>query len=595
MRLNRTTFAIRLEGTVFATVLKVLSLASPSRSLAAILGLTLSNIIEIVGLTLLIPIFSLALFGAGDHLSRKAGIILQIEEWLGIGIPSSLATLIGIFVAVLVVKSLIIIIVTRMNARIVSLVTRSVRIRLIKSLLGARWGYFVDQKVGHLNNLVTTEASLVGDTFDVAVAYCTSILQIGMFVILALAISWELAAFFLALGPLIFFVFARLLKWSKKAAYEDSQAVHTLSSAFVDVLVNMKAIKAMNLEGTFTRDFLRDAKTSERSQRMKVFSADFARELQEPIIACAMVLFLLLAVRHFGTTSSGVLVLGLIFVRTADVFYNIQRMHHRLTLRSVNLEGVLLTAQWAEFQVEPSSGTLRPTLSSSLQFEGVTFKYPNEQVALKEFSLKIPVGSMTVVVGPSGAGKTTLLDLVLGLQQPTSGLILIDGTPLPEIDMSAWRRMIGYMPQEASLFNATIRMNVVLGDEAVSEERIWRALSLAGATGFVESLPSGLDYIVGERGLALSGGQRQRIALARSLLHNPKLLVFDEATSALDPATEEEIGRHLAKVAKDLGLTVIAVTHRPYWVEIADQVVTVEDGVVTTAAGPKLRLELKVD
>jgi ABC-type bacteriocin/lantibiotic exporter with double-glycine peptidase domain len=103
---------------------------------------------------------------------------------------------------------------------------------------------------------------------------------------------------------------------------------------------------------------------------------------------------------------------------------------------------------------------------------------------------------------------------------------------------------------------------------------------LAGAAGFVEALPNSLDYVVGERGLALSGGQRQRIALARSLLHEPKLLVFDEATSALDPATEEEIGRHLTKIAADLGITVIAVTHREYWMESADQVITVEAGIV---------------
>jgi ATP-binding cassette subfamily C protein len=136
--------------------------------------------------------------------------------------------------------------------------------------------------------------------------------------------------------------------------------------------------------------------------------------------------------------------------------------------------------------------------------------------------------------------------------------------------------MIGYVPQDASLFNASVRVNVALGDDDASEERIWRALTLADAADFVRELPGGLEYVVGERGMALSGGQRQRIALARSLLHEPRILVFDEATSALDPATEEEIGRHLTRISRDLRLTVIAVTHRPYWMDLADQIVIVE-------------------
>jgi ATP-binding cassette subfamily C protein len=401
-----------------------------------------------------------------------------------------------------------------------------------------------------------------------------------MYILLALAISWELAAFFLVLGPIIFVVFARLLKWSKQVAREHATEVHTLSSAFVDVLVNMKAIKAMDRNGAFTRKFLRDTKRSEQSQRMKVFSADFARELQEPIIAAAMVLFLILSVRDLGVTSGGIIVLGMIFARTAEVFYSIQRMHHRLAIRSLNLEAVLDTIDEADAFVETRHGDVRPTLVSDIEMSHVDFQYPGrDDLALQNCSLRFPVGSISVIMGPSGAGKSTLLDLILGLREPTSGQVAIDGVPLEQIDLAAWRRMIGYVPQEASLFNAPVGINVALGDDDVSEEKIWHALSLAGAADFVEALPEALDYGVGERGLALSGGQRQRIALARSLLHEPKLLVFDEATSALDPATEEEIGRHLTKISKELGLTVIAVTHRAYWMESADQVITVENGV----------------
>jgi ATP-binding cassette subfamily C protein len=564
---------------VLQTARQVLSFTSPLKSGVAILGLTVSNIVEIIGLALLIPILSQALFGAEGHTSRKAEVILEMRQWIGFDLPGSLGVLIAIFMGVLIFKSLIVILVTRMNARIVATVTRDIRIRIIRSLLSARWGFFINQKVGHLNNLVTNDASVVGETFDIVVIYCSSLLQVAMYIMLALSISWELAAFFLVLGPVIFVIFSRLLKWSKQVAREHAHEVHTLSSTFVDVLINMKAIKAMDRNGAFTRNFMRDTKKSERSQRLKVFSADFARELQEPIIAAAMALFLILSVKDLGVSAGGIVVLGMIFARTAEVFYSIQRMHHRLALRSLNLEAVLNIVDEAEAMFERLEGKAKPTLNSGITMRDVEFRYPNGKVALRNCSLTFPAGAITVIMGPSGAGKSTLLDLLLGLQQPTGGEIRIDGHPMSEVDLSVWRRMIGYVPQDASLFNASVRINVALGDDGVSDERIWHALTLADAAGFVREQPGGLDYVVGERGLALSGGQRQRIALARSLLHDPRILVFDEATSALDPATEEEIGRHLARISKELRLTVIAVTHRPYWMESGDQVVTVEGSI----------------
>jgi ATP-binding cassette subfamily C protein len=576
------------ERTVFQTALKVLSFTSVTKATAAIIGLTISNIIEVVGLALLIPILSQALFSQQTHVSKKGMLLADLTHWLGLERFGSLEAMIGLFLCVLILKSALVILITRMNARIVAAVTRSIRIKLIRSLLGAKWEFFVTQKVGHLNNLVTNDASIVGETFDIVVMYCSSVLQIVMYIVLALVISWELAAFFLVLGPIIFVAFARLLKWSKLVAREHAMEVHTLSSTFVDVLVNMKAIKAMDRNGAFTRNFLRDTKRSEQSQRMKVFSADFAGELQEPIIAAAMVLFLILSVRDLGMTSAGVIVLGMVFVRTSSVFYNVQRMHHRIALRSLSLEAVLDTADEAETLVEVSSGTVKPALKHGIEMKDVSFQYPERTAfALQNCSLRFPAGSVSVIMGTSGAGKSTLLDLILGLREPTKGQVAIDGVPLQQIDLSAWRRMIGYVPQEASLFNTSVKVNVALGDSDLTDEKIWRALSLAGAADFVKALPETLDYGVGERGLALSGGQRQRIALARSLLHEPKLLVFDEATSALDPVTEEAIGRHLTKIAKELNLTVIAVTHRSYWMDSADQIITVENGVARVTEPPK--------
>jgi ATP-binding cassette subfamily C protein len=156
--------------------------------------------------------------------------------------------------------------------------------------------------------------------------------------------------------------------------------------------------------------------------------------------------------------------------------------------------------------------------------------------------------------------------------------LTIDGVDIRDIDIARWRSMIGYVAQEIILFNDTIRGNVALGDPAIDDAKVHRALAAAGLGGLIAELPAGLDTPVGERGLKLSGGQRQRIALARALVNDPALLILDEATSALDPATEAEICETVAAQAGRM--TVLAITHQPSWVGRADRIYLVENGAV---------------
>ena len=172
------------------------------------------------------------------------------------------------------------------------------------------------------------------------------------------------------------------------------------------------------------------------------------------------------------------------------------------------------------------------------------------------------------MVGQSGSGKSTCLDLIIGLLQPQAGRILVDGVPVADLDLRAWRRNIGYVPQETVLLHDTVLNNITLGDPDVGEtEAIW-ALEQAGAWSFVEELPEGVHHMVGERGGKLSGGQRQRIMIARALVHRPKLLILDEATTALDPQSEAAICQTLRDLRGEY--TMLAISHQPALLEAAD-------------------------
>jgi ATP-binding cassette subfamily C protein len=224
-------------------------------------------------------------------------------------------------------------------------------------------------------------------------------------------------------------------------------------------------------------------------------------------------------------------------------------------------------------------GGITPTFDVGASFQSVSFSYGKKPVIINA-SFPVRAGKVTTVTGPSGVGKTTLADLLLGLHRPTAGEVFIDDVPLAKIDLLRWRNMTGYVPQEVMLFHDTVAVNVSLGEPEFTRDDVEQALQQAGCWDFVSQLPEGMDTIVGERGSGLSGGQRQRIALARALIHKPKLLILDEATSALDPLTEATIVRNICELSRQTGLTVLSISHQPIWVANADIVLEIEEGHV---------------
>jgi len=195
-----------------------------------------------------------------------------------------------------------------------------------------------------------------------------------------------------------------------------------------------------------------------------------------------------------------------------------------------------------------------------------------------DLNIYIRKGYMTALVGESGSGKSTVTDLVLGLQVPERGEVLIDGVSLGDWKQNSFRERIGYVPQDPLLFHASIRDNLLWSFEQANEDDLWAALRLANAETFIKELPQGIDTLVGDRGVLLSGGQRQRIALARALLRKPELLILDEATSALDSDSELLIQQSIEQVARDT--TILIIAHRLSTIAKANQVYVLQQGRV---------------
>jgi ATP-binding cassette subfamily C protein len=273
-----------------------------------------------------------------------------------------------------------------------------------------------------------------------------------------------------------------------------------------------------------------------------------------------------------------VLVTGILLANMVSSVGKIQRAYQKAVLFESAFQSAEELIREAESAPEPNPGTEPPSFEERVRLAHVTFAY-NQTPVLQDVSIEVPAFAMTVLAGPSGAGKTTMVDLILGLNHPTSGQVLIDERPLATIDLQQWRGMVGYVPQELLLFHDTIQANVSLGDPRIGEAEVRAALETAGAWGFVSALPGGVQEIVGEKGARLSGGQRQRIALARALVLNPRLLILDEVTSALDPDTAYEIAAAIRELSDRV--TILVISHRPEFLEIADRLYRVEHGEVT--------------
>ncbi|WP_458723319.1 type I secretion system permease/ATPase [Pseudomonas brenneri] len=248
----------------------------------------------------------------------------------------------------------------------------------------------------------------------------------------------------------------------------------------------------------------------------------------------------------------------------------------------VSTDQMMELPQERNFEERPLS---RRTLQGAIECRGLNFTYPNQQnMALKNINLVIKPGEKIGIIGRSGSGKSSLAKLIVGLYQPDSGALLVDGVDIRQIDVSELRHNVGYVPQDIQLLAGTLRDNLVSGARYVEDEVVLQAAELAGVHEFARLHPQGYELQVGERGQNLSGGQRQNVALARALLLNPPILLLDEPTSAMDNTGEERLKQRLQAVVESK--TVVLVTHRASLLSLVDRLLVIDRGQIL-ADGPK--------
>ena len=388
---------------------------------------------------------------------------------------------------------------------------------------------------------------------------------------------------FLALGTVVGGTYLAVRQHLGKLGRVQTGELAAIIQHIQQALGSMKETRVLCRESFFHSSYASHLAPYMHAVRRNSFVSQLPRFINEAT-AVTLVLVLLMFAVAGGRGPEFFLTLGFFAVAAIRLLPSLTRIGGSLaTIKfySANLDEIfsdLRDSMLMPGRLPDESDLERLPLHNSISFRDVSFTYETAHTpALHSLNLTIEPLQSVAFVGPSGAGKTTAVDLLLGLYQPSNGEIQVDGCNIQE-HLRAWQRNIGYVPQQIYLSDASIRDNVAfaLPTDAIDDQAVWRALTMAQLDEFVRGLGHGLDTMVGERGARLSGGQRQRIGIARALYHDPQVLVLDEATAALDNETEAAFIDSIRSLAGRK--TIIFIAHRLSTVMHCDRIFYLKKG-----------------
>ena len=560
--------------------------AYPWQTLTMLCAMLFAGAAEGIGLSALLPLLNIAINNGTTGAVSAGGAATQnqferaVHDLLSsYGLDPSIGTMLTIIVIGIILKSLLMLVAQKQIGYTAAQIATDLRLDMLRAILRSRWEYFLHQPVGKLTNALATEAHRAAAAFVNGAMVITALIQALIYGSVALAVSWKATLISLLGGVILIGISHFLVRMSRKAGKKQTQLLISLIALMTDTLQSVKPLKAMAREHSADAILSRETSRLNKALQRQVFSSAALNTAQEVMFAVLIAFGMFVALVPFAMPFTTVMVLVIALGRMLVFLGKVQKQYQKMVIDESAFWSLKHAIEDARQAQEELGIGKAPSLAKAIQFQAVGFAYTGRRV-FNDVSLTIPRGSLTALTGASGAGKTTIIDLIIGLLQPQAGSILIDGKPLPTLDLKAWRRMIGYVPQETHLLHDTVLHNVTLGDAGLSLADAEGALRAAGAWEFVSALPLGLHNVVGERGGKLSGGQRQRIVIARALVHRPKLLILDEATNALDSASEQAICQTMTQLRGEL--TILAVSHQSALIDAADRVYHLANGEVKT-------------
>ncbi|WP_308634432.1 ABC transporter ATP-binding protein [Paenibacillus silvisoli] len=442
--------------------------------------------------------------------------------------------------------------------------------------------FFDNNKTGHLLSRLTNDLMEIGEMAhhgpeDLFIAVMT---LIGAFTLMML-INWKLALLTFVLVPLMIWLAIIFSKKMTKAFHQLFTDIADFNARVEDNVGGMRVVQSFANENfekkLFEENNLKFRLTKLLSYKIMAANISISYVLKRFVTLFVMVCGTWFVIQQELTIGEfvGFLLLANVFIGPIEKINTVIESYPK---GFAGFRRYIELLETAPDVADRPHARVVDHLRGDIEFKDVSFGYENEAKVLEHIDLSIRAGETIAFVGPSGAGKTTLCSLLPRFYDVDGGGISIDGLDIRDMKLSSLRKNIGIVQQDVFLFSGTIRDNIKYGKMDAPDADLMLAAKRAQLEAFIQSLPDGLDTIVGERGVKLSGGQKQRVAIARMFLKNPPILILDEATSALDTETESAIQQSLAELSQ--GRTTLVIAHRLATIKNADRIVVVtEEGV----------------
>ncbi len=457
------------------------------------------------------------------------------------------------------------------------------RMTTYKHLISSPMSYFSKRRVGELSSRITSDITLLQDTFTTTIAeFLRQFITIPVGMFFLLFISFRLTVFMIAVIPVVAIIGIFFGKYIKKLSKEAQNDIADANTVVDETLHGIASVKAYANEFF---EIIRYKKSIDSSVSTSIKRALWRGVFIGLIMFAAgaaivsIIWYGLHMVQNEVITLGELLsfaiysaLLGFSFAGAADLFSQLQKAigatENLMDILDETTENVTLE-KTPEIKIE-----------GNLVFNNVCFSYPSRRdiQVLKGITFNVEQGKQIAIVGPSGSGKSTIAGLIFRFYDPESGEISIDGKNINDYALSQIRNQMAIVPQEVMLFGGTIKENIEYGKPGATEEEIFEAAKKANALEFIEGFPEKFETLVGDRGIQLSGGQKQRIAIARAILKDPSILVLDEATSALDSESERLVQEALERLME--GRTSIVIAHRLSTIKKADTIIVLDNGKI---------------
>jgi ATP-binding cassette subfamily C protein len=556
------------------------------RFVVLVLGTAVVGLTEGASVALLLPLLS----RIGVVTANGQGVAVQmLDKALNLIGATGPWQILAVIVAVAGTQTALFIVLNAWTAALARRYQGERQLEMFGAFMRAKWGFIVDRKAGDLTNAIVTESERLGRAFTIALSLLASAVVTVIYIVLSLLIAWPITLSLVALALLTALAMKRLYRKSYAVGQSLAPLDAELQSVLEEFFANAKFIKA---SAGGERAAARVEPVVHKLEKANAFASALpgtVRGLLEFVAFICVAVVLVLGSTGMDVAGGNIVVVLALFARLFPRLTAVQAQVHYLNGNVHAIEAIDALQSAAEAQAERLDTSVAPlsvALPARLTVRDLTVMF-GERKALDRVDVDMALPGMLAIVGGSGAGKSTLVHTLLGLVEPSAGSVRLGSHELATAPLAAWRRAIGYVPQETSLFHASVWDNITLANPGASRADVERAVRRAHAQEFIAAMPQGYDTVIGDQGVKLSGGQRQRLGIARALVGNPVLLVLDEAMSALDAASESEVLKTLEELRGQMGILIVA--HRLAAVRTADRICVFEQGrVVETGTWPEL-------